>query len=79
MPELDASALTAFYWASFANLAAALKGKLGKDVTHKLKVSSPHTQRHAHCTSHQCLNLGCLRTHAHLSTIAEVRAWEHVR
>ena len=28
----------AFGWASFANLAAALKGKLGKDVTHKLKV-----------------------------------------
>jgi solute carrier family 35 protein E1 len=27
----------AFGWASFANLAAALKGKLGKDVTHKLK------------------------------------------
>jgi len=37
MPELDASAMTAFCWASFANLAAALKGKLGKDVTHKLK------------------------------------------
>jgi len=47
MPELDASALTAFYWASFANLAAALKGKLGKDVTHKLKVSS-----HTHCATH---------------------------
>jgi|Transcript_1529 solute carrier family 35 protein E1 len=27
----------AFGWASFANLAAALKGKLGKDVTHNLK------------------------------------------
>ena len=24
-------------WASFANLAAALKGKLGKDVSHHLK------------------------------------------
>ena len=27
----------AFFWASFANLAAALKGKLGKDVSHHLK------------------------------------------
>ena len=27
----------AFGWASFANLAAALKGKLGKDKTHQLK------------------------------------------
>ena len=29
--------MAAFGWASVANLAAALKGKLGKDVTHKLK------------------------------------------
>lgn len=27
----------AFGWASFANLAAALKGKMGKDITHSLK------------------------------------------
>jgi solute carrier family 35 protein E1 len=29
--------MAAFGWASFANLAAALKGKLGKDVSHALK------------------------------------------
>ena len=29
--------MAAFGWASFANLAAALKGKLGKEVTHNLK------------------------------------------
>merc|ERR1711966_34574 len=29
--------MAAFAWASFANLAAALKGKLGKDVSHHLK------------------------------------------
>merc|ERR1712127_983272 len=31
--------MEAFGWASFANLAAALKGKLGKDVTHNLKAN----------------------------------------
>ena len=31
--------MEAFMWASVANLAAALKGKLGKDVTHKLKAN----------------------------------------
>jgi len=31
--------MEAFMWASIANLAAALKGKLGKDVTHKLKAN----------------------------------------
>ena len=29
--------MAAFGWASLANLAAALKGKFGKEVTHKLK------------------------------------------
>jgi hypothetical protein len=29
--------MAAFAWASFANLAAALKNKLGKDVSHHLK------------------------------------------
>jgi solute carrier family 35 protein E1 len=31
--------MAAFGWASFANLAAALKGKLGKEVTHNLKAN----------------------------------------
>eukprot|EP00286_Rhodomonas_abbreviata_P019789 CAMPEP_0181310646 /NCGR_PEP_ID=MMETSP1101-20121128/12700_1 /TAXON_ID=46948 /ORGANISM="Rhodomonas abbreviata, Strain Caron Lab Isolate" /LENGTH=338 /DNA_ID=CAMNT_0023417295 /DNA_START=52 /DNA_END=1068 /DNA_ORIENTATION=- len=45
----------AFGWASFANLAAALKGKMGKDVTHELKADE--TKNMSAANSYAVMNI----------------------